>query len=332
MNEAIRQAIESMYSRGLPFGAALYDENDDLIESAHNLTVQLSDPSLHAEIVLLSNLKGRDIDFSNTTLMTTCEPCETCFYTAYDLGIRTFIYGSTIETSRKIFPSDKEVKIEDLEDDIVVLQSDEMECDSLFSLYEDKKRFLPNSFFSKGTLREIYWMEVALKVAEEGMLTDREIPVGVIIVQENGLNDEELLTSSWTKTFTTNSPIVHGDVSALYLAQRKTYDIGKPFTMYSTLEPHLIGFGAAMKARLRKVVYGLEAWEDGGSKFFKNDSGTYENPPIIVGGVLRERQYELFKKFLEIEKDNKERVGYPYAKSMVDYYEEIYMKGDSSHE
>lgn len=326
MNEAIRMAIESIHNGGLPFGAALLTEDYELIHSAGNMVIQYKNPSLHAERVLLKEIEVNEVavDFDSAILVTTCEPCTHCFQVAYDLGIRTFIYGSSIDTSLKYFPSDEHVHIEYLKDDIIALQSNEDECNALFELHKDLTMPIPVVHRSEGSITEKYWMEVALQIARRGMIEAGEIPVGVILVQENGFNDEELLTESWTMTVTTNSPIVHGDVNAIMLAERKTYDSGKPTTMYSTLEPHLVGFGAALKARLRKVVYGLEAPEDGGSIFFAHDSKSAERVPMIVGGVYHRKQYELLLEFMEREKDNPNRLGYPYVKGLVEYYEKHY--------
>lgn len=326
MREAIRQAIESVYEGGLPFGAALYDSEYQLIDAARNLTVQESNPDLHAEVVLLSKLSEEDIDFSSCTLVTNVEPCVHCFEKAYLMGIRSFTFGSDIHTSIEYFPSDLPISIEDLKDDIEVDFDMTDECDELLRLYKSGDK-MKNSFISKGTKKENYWMNKAFEVAKLGMYEGNEIPVGVIVVQENdNFGDEVIISESYTMTYTANSPVLHGDINALLKLERHTYESGKPAVMYSTLEPHLLGFGSAMKARLRKVVYGLDA-PDGGSSFFSDIGFTPENHPLIVGGVGRDKQYELFLEFLEREKDNTTRVGYSYAKEMKDYYDYIY-KGE----
>lgn len=327
MNEAIKEALESLHENGLPFGAALYDENYNLIHSSHNKTKQLDNKDLHAEIVLFKELKDKKVNYNNLLLVTTCEPCEKCFKTAYNLGIRDFQFGSNISTSSKFFKSDKIIPIKTLAKDIYIEESNKTECDSLFELYKDKKKFLPNVIETKGNIIERYWMNIAFKVAEKGMLEAKEIPVGVLLVQEKGINDESLLIESHTMTYSSNTLVLHGDINALILSERKTIEEGFPITLYSTLEPHLLGFGAAMKARVRKVVFGLEAYADGGSFFFKNKTDSLEKVPYIIYGVYREKQYKLFKKFMEIEKNNQTRVGYPYVKNLVEYYEKVY-KGE----
>lgn len=327
MKEALRQAIESMYSNGIPFGAALYDKNHKLVHSAHNLVKQRKDKKLHAEYVLFTELENSDneIDFSECTLVTTCEPCSHCFYVAYNKGVRKYVYGTTITDAVRVFGSDECVPITELADDIYTHQTMYTECLTLFEMYGKKGLFYKNVFDSVGTITEQFWMNVALNLAHKGMIEANEIPVAVIIVKEEDINKESILSQSYTMTYTANSPIVHGDFQALMLAQREVYDCGYPITMYSTLEPHLLGFGAALKSRVRKVCYGLSAPTDGGSCFFENSTSSKEMVPFIVGGVLREKQYLLFKEFLELNKDNHTRVGYTYVKDLVDYYEGVYL-------
>lgn len=330
MEEAKRQAIESIYSGGLPFGASLYDENGILLNAAPNLVKQTGNKTQHAEIVLFELLKNKNINYSKTILITTTEPCEKCFNAAAKLGIRNFNYGTNIQTSRKFFKNDKNVSIKKLSqkfnDSFYIEQDiDEIdECNNLFEIYSNND-FLPNVFESVGTLTENYWMEKALKIGREGMIKNGEIPVGVILVEESYTNNGKIVTQSPTMTIASNSLVLHGDFNAILKAERKTLEPDKSFALYTTLEPHLLGFGAAMKARIRKVVYGLEAI-DGGAKFFKQNVGSIENYPFIVEGIKRDKQYELFKEYMKIHKNEPDtKIGMNYVKNMINYYENIYL-------
>ncbi len=170
--------------------------------------------------------------------------------------------------------------------------------------------------YSTGNDEEIFWMKRALQVGKKGMIENDELPIGVVLVAGN-----RLLTETCTLTYTLNSPITHGDFMALFNAEREVYspNIERPLVLYSSLEPHLLGFGAAIKCKVDKVVFGLEAIPDGGSCYLKNMVGIKERIPKVVGGVLREEQYKLMKEFLETHEEN--RVGYGYAKSLVKLYE-----------
>ena len=142
-----------------------------------------------------------------------------------------------------------------------------------------------------------------------------ELPIGVIVVA-----GDEVLSETSTLTYTLNSPITHGDFMALVKAERQVYSSKKPLVLYSTLEPCLLGFGAAIKCKVDKIVFGLEAIPDGGANYLPHIVNVKEWIPTTVGGVCRKEQYELLKEFLATHDDN--RVGWDYANKVVKLYEE----------
>ena len=317
MKKAINEAKDGVKKGEQPYGALLIADGK-IVATAHNEVVSSKNCLNHAEIVVinkyLDSVKQKPKDL---TLITTCSPCLKCFGTAIKLGVNRFVYGSSIETAIKYGSNDLNMGIDEFKSiyDIEIISGVlENECDNLLEEFYFKNNVVT---YSKGSNEEIFWMKKALEVGKRGMLEKDELPIGVLLVA-----GDKLLTKTSTLTYTLNSPITHGDFMALFNAEREVYspNIERPLVLYSSLEPHLLGFGAAIKCKVDKVVFGLEAIPDGGSCYLKNMVGIKERIPQVIGGVLRDEQYKLMKEFLNTHEDN--RVGYGYAKTLVKLYEE----------
>lgn len=316
MRLAIEEAKKGIACGEQPYGAVLIA--DGKVISAHNEVMSSKNNINHAEIVAITKyLSTTTTKPKDLTLITTCEPCVNCLGTAIKFGVRKFVFGSDLETAIDYGSGDANLGINDFKAiynlDVTkgVLKD---ECDKLLDDFYFKKNVVT---YSKGNDEEIFWMSRALQVGKKGMLENDELPIGVVLVA-----GDKLLTETCTLTYTLNSPITHGDFMALFNAEREVYSpsLDRPLVLYSSLEPHLLGFGAAIKCKVDKVVFGLEAIPDGGSCYLETMVGIKERIPKVVGGVLREKQYELMKEFLDTHEEN--RVGYSYAKKLVRLYEE----------
>lgn len=302
-----------------PYGAVLIaDEN--IVARAYNKVRSSRNPLNHAEIIVLYEYKKLNMkDVKNLTLVTTCEPCENCFNTAIKVGVNKFVFGSNIEEAIKYNTGDKLIKIKQFENkyNISVIENvKKTECDELLKEFYDNEYLSKNIVsYSEGTEEEQYWMKRALEVGRKGMIEKHELPIGVIVVA-----GDEVLSETSTLTYTLNSPITHGDFMALVKAERRVYSSKKPLVLYSTLEPCLLGFGAAIKCKVDKIVFGLEAIPDGGADYLPHIVNVKEWIPRTVGGVCRKEQYELLKEFLETHDDD--RVGWDYANKVVKLYEQ----------
>jgi len=88
-----------------PFGAIIIDKiTGEEYGFGHNLVTLRKDPTLHAEIVAISEACHRlkSIDLSNCILYTSCEPCPMCLAAIYWSHIDTVYYGNTKEDAAKI--------------------------------------------------------------------------------------------------------------------------------------------------------------------------------------------------------------------------------------
>lgn len=316
MKIAIDEAKKGIACGEQPYGAVLVADGK-VVSVAHNEVLSSKNNINHAEIVAITKyLNTVTTKPKDLMLITTCEPCVNCFGTAIKLGVNRFVYGSKLETAISYGSNDIHLGINDFREIYnfeIISGILEKECDMLLDTFYFKNNVVT---YSKGTNEEIFWMKRALQVGKKGMLENDELPIGVVLVA-----GDRLLTETCTLTYTLNSPITHGDFMALFNAEREVYSptVERPLVLYSSLEPHLLGFGAAIKCKVDKVVFGLEAIPDGGSCYLENMVGIKERIPKVVGGVLRDEQYELMKEFLETHDEN--RVGYNYAKSLVKLYE-----------
>jgi guanine deaminase len=88
-----------------PFGAIIIDKKTgEEYGTGHNLVTLRKDPTLHAEIVAISNACHylQSIDLSNCILYTSCEPCPMCLSAIYLTHIDTVYYGNTKEDAARI--------------------------------------------------------------------------------------------------------------------------------------------------------------------------------------------------------------------------------------
>lgn len=317
MKIALEEAKKGIMCGEQPYGAVLVADGK-IVSIAHNEVVSSNNSLNHAEIVAITNyLKDKTSKAKNLTLITTCEPCVNCFGTALQLGVNKFVYGSNLETAISYGSADMHIGLEDFKSMYHFEVIDHVlkeECDMLLEHFYLRDNIVS---YSKGTNEEIYWMTQALEIGRQGMLEKEELPIGIILVA-----GDELLSETCTMTYTLNSPITHGDFMALYYAEREVYspNCKRPLVLYSSLEPHLLGFGAAIKCKVDKVVFGLEAIPDGGACYLPYMLGVKEKIPKVIGGVLRDEQYKLMKEFLDTHEEG--RVGYSYAKTLVKLYED----------
>ena len=128
------------------------------------------------------------------------------------------------------------------------------------------------------------WMARALAEAEAARRAG-EVPVGAVVAAADGA----LLAAAGNRSVRAHDPSAHAEVVALREAGRRAGNYRLPgATLYVTLEPCLMCVGAALLARVARVVYGApdpKAGCLGGA--FDARSLTFPNHRFAVaGGVL----------------------------------------------
>src|ERR1700722_15178710 len=91
---AIREARSGLAEGGLPIGAAMFDNQGQLVSSGHNRRVQQGDPSVHAETDAFRRA-GRLRSYRNIVMVTTLAPCWYCSGLVRQFGIRTLVVGES---------------------------------------------------------------------------------------------------------------------------------------------------------------------------------------------------------------------------------------------
>ena len=145
------------------------------------------------------------------------------------------------------------------------------------------------------------WMQIALHEANLAM-NENEIPVGAVLVK-NG----KLISQSHNQSIRKNDPTAHAEIQLLRKAgeQQKNYRlIGS--SLYVTLEPCAMCFGAMVHARIERIVFGASDPKTGvcGSCANLNEENFFNHKISITGGVLENESSELLKLFFKSKRES----------------------------
>jgi len=144
-------------------------------------------------------------------------------------------------------------------------------------------------------IRDRQFMRLALELARKAHLSG-EVPVGAVVV----LGDE-VIASGQNCPIATGDPTAHAEIVALRCAARRVNNYRLPgATLYCTVEPCLMCLGAALHARIDRLVYGAEDPKVRGTARLDamRESGAQFNHRFeITAGVLAEEAGELLQGF-----------------------------------
>jgi len=123
----------------------------------------------------------------------------------------------------------------------------------------------------------------------------KEVPVGAIIVL-NG----EILSQAHNLSISKNDPTSHAEINAIRLAAKRisNYRLSGA-TLYVTLEPCAMCYGAIIHARISKLIFGAYDLKTGvcGSSINLHKKECFNHTPEIKGGVLEEDCSKILKDF-----------------------------------
>ncbi len=96
MRGALKAARGAAEMGEVPIGACLVDEGGQLVSSASNRTITDSDPTAHAEILVLRDAarKAANYRLTGMTLYTTVEPCVMCAGAIVNARIKRLVFGA----------------------------------------------------------------------------------------------------------------------------------------------------------------------------------------------------------------------------------------------
>jgi len=131
---------------------------------------------------------------------------------------------------------------------------------------------------------DLYFMRMALEAAEEAERAD-EVPIGAVLVQAG-----QIIGRGCNCPITQSDPTAHAEIMALRSAAEwlRNYRLTGS-TLYVTLEPCLMCFGALIHARVERVVFGASDPKVGVSRLQDTLAQARLNHQIrMEGGLLEE--------------------------------------------
>jgi tRNA(adenine34) deaminase len=143
---------------------------------------------------------------------------------------------------------------------------------------------------------DVDFMRRAIELARRAE-DNQEVPVGAVVVHE-GL----VVGEGWNRPISDTDPTSHAEIVALRAAamQRKNYRLTGA-TLYVTLEPCAMCIGAALNARVRRLVFGAWDLKAGacGSVFDLPREPKLMHRIDVFGGVCSEECSALLQRFFE---------------------------------
>jgi tRNA(adenine34) deaminase len=139
-------------------------------------------------------------------------------------------------------------------------------------------------------------MRAALAEARAGLAAG-EVPIGAVVVL-----DDVIIGRAHNAPIASSDPTAHAEVLALREAARKTGNYRLPgAALYATLEPCVMCCGAAIHARVARVVYGAPDPKAGAieSRHRLLDDGRSNHRIETRGRVLEADCAALLKEFFE---------------------------------
>ena len=123
---AIGEARSGLAEGGLPIGAAMFNNQGQLLSSGHNRRVQQGDPSVHAETDAFRRA-GRLRSYRDVIMVTTLAPCWYCSGLVRQFGISTLVVGES-----RTFPGGLDWL---READVRILDLDSQECVAMMEAF-----------------------------------------------------------------------------------------------------------------------------------------------------------------------------------------------------
>lgn len=150
---------------------------------------------------------------------------------------------------------------------------------------------------------KLKFMKLAYKEAQKAF-SEQEVPVGCIIIDENG----KILAKSHNRVEKKSDATLHAELVAIKKAVKKTnekYLMGA--SIFVTLEPCVMCAAAISLAKIKNVYIGAEDKKGGailnGVKLFENTTNLYK--PNVYSNILNEECSEILKLFFKNLRNNK---------------------------
>ncbi|MDF1637250.1 tRNA adenosine(34) deaminase TadA [Alcanivorax jadensis] len=138
------------------------------------------------------------------------------------------------------------------------------------------------------------WMQRALELARQAAEAG-EVPVGAVLVR-----DQQVLGEGFNQPITAHDPTAHAELVALRAAADVEQNYRLPgSTLYVTLEPCTMCFGALVHARVARLVYAAKEPRAGvcESQLQLPQVAFYNHKLLVEGGLLETESAAMLKAF-----------------------------------
>ena len=140
------------------------------------------------------------------------------------------------------------------------------------------------------------WMELAIKQAIKAE-KEGEVPIGAVLVK-----DELLIAKAQNQPITKNDATAHAEIQLLRNAGKKLQNYRMTgSSLYVTLEPCAMCFGAMIHARIDRIVFGAYDSKTGvcGSSEDLTNANCFKHKINISGGVSERKCSQLLQAFFK---------------------------------
>ena len=140
------------------------------------------------------------------------------------------------------------------------------------------------------------WMDLAIKQAIKAE-KEGEVPIGAVLVK-----DELLIAKAHNQPITKNDATAHAEIQLLRNAGKKLQNYRLTgSSLYVTLEPCAMCFGAMMNARVKRIVFGAYDPKTGvcGSSEDLTNANCFKHEINITGGVSERKCSQLLQTFFK---------------------------------
>ena len=137
------------------------------------------------------------------------------------------------------------------------------------------------------------YMKLALTEAEKSQETD-DVPVGAVIVRNNKVISKAHNRKEYTQIVTGHAEILAIEKACKRNGNWRLDDC----TIYVTLEPCLMCYGAILQSRISKIVYAVPSPKYGFTNYIDN-SLKKKDKITIVCGIYEEKSQKMLKEFFE---------------------------------
>ncbi len=152
----------------------------------------------------------------------------------------------------------------------------------------------PNTPAAGPTPSDELWMEDALRCAQRA-LEAGEVPVGAVVICEG-----RVVGRGWNRNLADRDPAAHAEIVALREAGQNlgNHRLGE-CELFATIEPCAMCAGAAVHARIRRLVYGADDPKAGAvhSVLAVINHPGLNHQMEIRGGVLAARSAQILQEF-----------------------------------